>query len=221
MLSTRLMHISLDLSGRLGPVRDQGLRPTCLAFATTSAHEALHVVGEPLSPEWLYYHAVKIAGDPPDAGSKLGPTATAVRVNGQAFEAHWSYQQDVPSAGWQPPRGLPHLLHATGHVSAIDFHDICMRLDGGHPSVLACRIDRTFDQWQVIGGEAVLSDAPPPYSDDSAHAVLAVGYGHISGTRFLKVRNSWGICWGIDGYAWVSEKYVVARTYGAMFLEEL
>ena len=70
-----------DLRGRFGPARDQGLRPTCLAFATSDAHAAVRdTTWCRLSCEYLYYHAkqagrsartsgVKIAFDPRGTGS--------------------------------------------------------------------------------------------------------------------------------------------------------
>jgi hypothetical protein len=169
----------------------------------------------------LYYHAVNLVGDPPDAGSMLGPTARVLKSDGQPYETHWAYQSTVVVPSWKPPTAPSPLFRAMGHASTVDVDAICARLDKGLPTVLACRVDRTFDRWDEVEGQAVLSDAPPPYSDDSAHAILAVGHGSSSGKRFLKIRNSWGRHWGVGGYAWISEQYAAARVYGTMFLEEL
>ena len=43
-----------DLRGRFGPVRDQGVRPTCLAFAASDAHAATREPWAELCCEYLF-----------------------------------------------------------------------------------------------------------------------------------------------------------------------
>ena len=51
--------IRKDLRSRFGPPRDQGQRPTCLAFAMSDAHGAARGPWEDLSCEYLFHHAKK------------------------------------------------------------------------------------------------------------------------------------------------------------------
>lgn len=214
------MDVEIDLSRGLGAAREQGLRPTCLAFAATSAHEMLHGRSDPLCPEWLYYHAVRRAGDPPDAGSRLTPTAQSLYDDGQPDEAEWPYCAAIDHNNWRPPSVPVWLAHAEGTVERVDFDSVLRRLDAGEPTVLAMRIDHTFDSWDVEDGYALIRHAPPPFSDASAHAVLAVGYGRKNSITHIMIRNSWGVDWGVGGHAWISETYVRERTYGTLRLKE-
>ena len=61
----------VDLRAQFGAVRDQGDRPTCLAFAASDAHAACRPHWEPLSSEYAFFHAQKRAGLPPDRGTYL------------------------------------------------------------------------------------------------------------------------------------------------------
>jgi hypothetical protein len=68
--------IDCDLRSMFGPVRDQGARPTCLAFAASDAHAAVRPDWVPLSCEFAYYHALKRDG----AGSSKGATLGTMRL---------------------------------------------------------------------------------------------------------------------------------------------
>ena len=54
-----------DLRGRFGPARDQGRRPTCLAFAMSDAHAATREPWAELCCEYLFYHAEAARQDAP------------------------------------------------------------------------------------------------------------------------------------------------------------
>ena len=53
-----------DYRPLLGRVRDQGARPTCLAHASTTAHEHARGSKVALSPEYLHYFAAGNADAP-------------------------------------------------------------------------------------------------------------------------------------------------------------
>src|SRR5689334_5509985 len=87
-----------DLRHRLGPPRDQGSRPTCLAFAVSDTHAALREGWEPLSCEYLHYHAVHRAGSGPGDGAKPSVILAAVENDGQPAEVGWPYLAKTPAA---------------------------------------------------------------------------------------------------------------------------
>src|SRR2546423_878632 len=99
----------VDLSDLLGPVRDQGNRGTCLAFATTTAHEAARLRArggerEDLSEELLYWACKQIDGDF-RSGTRPESAARALRETGQPRAALWPYDgdRDDGNSSYQPP----------------------------------------------------------------------------------------------------------------------
>src|ERR1700730_10795274 len=89
--------ITKDLRSMFGPVRDQGARPTCLAFAASDLHAAVRGAWSPLSCEYLFYHAQRRAQRRPIEGSTLPTTLEALRSDGQPYESGWVYLDQLPT----------------------------------------------------------------------------------------------------------------------------
>ena len=87
------MEVVFDSIDRLGIIRDQGRRRTCLAFAATAANEYLHGLQESLCVEWLYYYALKFAGKIPNSGTRVTDVWAVLTKNGQPFEDYWRYSK--------------------------------------------------------------------------------------------------------------------------------
>lgn len=63
------IQVVTDLRPRFGPARDQGPRPTCLAFATSDLHAAIRSpTWAPLCCEYVFYHAQTRDGRSPNSG---------------------------------------------------------------------------------------------------------------------------------------------------------
>ena len=79
--------ILCDLRRSFGAIRNQGSRPTCVAFAVTDAHAVTRDDLTELSVEHLYYHAVQRtpSGHPKD-GVSLPKILEALLFDGQAAE---------------------------------------------------------------------------------------------------------------------------------------
>src|SRR5687768_10429943 len=95
--------IDMDLRSTLGEARDQGSRPTCMAFAVSAAHEASRAT-DYLSPEFLFYSGAKRTHGDPKRGLTQAAVADALSMDGQPAEEAWPYSQSVPDmASWKPP----------------------------------------------------------------------------------------------------------------------
>lgn len=211
------IEIEADLRPELEPVRNQGRRPTCLAFAASAVHRHAHRHDEELCVEWLYYHAAKRAGDGPDDGSTVDDTRAVLSKEGQPDEPFWPYRDVRPSrSSWCPPGQAESVLRCGSAACNPDLTHLRSEIEMGKPTVLALSISDVFlGGWEEIDGEVLLRDDAEPIDPARGHAVVAVGYGRIRGEPCFLVRNSWGERWGRNGHAWIRDSYIGRRLLGA------
>jgi len=199
---------SVDLRSRFGTSRDQGPRPTCLAFAASDAHSAARNMLTSLSTEYLYFTAQQRAKRPPDQGALLSCMLDALRDDGQPEEKGWPYLPTNPDpTTWSPPStcGPMFKRYTRPTVSSVD--SIITDLSANIPTVLCLNLPMAFFNPTGDGVvAAVTGDLPNPAR---RHAVVAIGHGTIDGERAILVRNSWGCRWGIEGNAWMTEAVLV------------
>jgi len=209
--------IRRDLREAFEPIRHQGDRPTCLAFALSDAHGVARLAGEEMSPEHLYYHAVqRTAGCHPDDGVSLPEALDALRLDGQCCETGWPYTASLPSdlSSWKPPATATPIFRRKTQPLSREVAAIVRHLDSGEPVVLTLLLGLRF--YEPPGGLVA------PGSDDADtayHAVIAVGHGHTpDGETCILVRNSWGTGWAIEGYGWITASYLDARLSDAVLM---
>ena len=212
--------INKDLRHLFGPVRDQGQRPTCLAFAASDTHAALRDAWEPLSCEYIFFHAQKRAGRTAKDGATLPSMLEALRQDGQPHEAGWPYLVALPAdlTQWRPPAGVTPLYRRAGKSGADTVDAIVAELEQDRPVLTLIRLSRSFD-W--IGADSIVDPGPteqPEYL--RRHAVVAVGHGEAKGQRAVLIRNSWGAGWGDGGYGWLTEKFLIPRVFRIAILKE-
>lgn len=213
-----------DLRSGLGPVRDQGRRPTCLSFAASAVHEQARGDLDPLCVEWLFYHAAQRAGTGPADGTTMPDTCHVLQALGQPFELIWPYG-GMPAAGitWRPPLDAAPLFRCGTKGAGTDLSQIRQVLDRGKPVVLALFVSGAFTAaatWLRAGTEIILPDDREPIDRQRGHAVVAVGRGRLGSEDLFLVRNSWGRSWGIEGHAWVRESYLSRRLFGGFSISE-
>lgn len=183
-----------DLRRVAQPIRDQGERPTCLAFAVTAIHELDHdQVDIDLSEEALIWGAGKV--DPGvERGSTFPAAARALELLGQPEEAEWPYSQPRPKGsfsheGWR-------------RVELVE-------VEASLESIQSCLAEGRAVAIGVPVSAGLLLPAKgwisPPASGEviaDYHALTVVGYEDAS-QRFI-VRNSWAGGWADDGYGYLA-----------------
>ncbi|MER8389493.1 C1 family peptidase [Mesorhizobium sp. M0965] len=218
------LHILTDLRSVLGPVRDQGRRPTCLSFAASAVHEQARGDLDSLCVEWLFYHAAQRAGTGPAEGTTLPDTRQVLHDIGQPLEPVWPYKGlPVQATAWRPPPSVSPLFRCGSDCCDTNVQQIRERLDGGSPVVLALFVSSAFTAattWLRTGNEIILPKDGEPIDRQRGHAVVAVGHGRFDSEDLILVRNSWGPAWGAAGHAWVRETYMSRRLCGGFSISE-
>ncbi len=218
------LDIQQDLRSDLWPVRDQGRRPTCLSFAASAVHEQARGDFNPLSVEWVFYHAAQRAGTGPGEGTTMPDTRQVLQDLGQPLEPIWPYNVLLPSGtAWRPPAGVSLLFRCASDGCRTDLAQVRQLLDRGKPVVLALFVSGAFTAattWLRTGTEIILPDDGEPIDRQRGHAVVAVGHARFGSETLILIRNSWGPAWGADGHAWVRETYLSRRLFGGFSISE-
>jgi C1A family cysteine protease len=199
---------SVDLRPALGPVRWQGNRSTCLAFATSAAHEVglndAHGMVD-TSEEYLYWASKQ--HDIPGPGTTFAAVRDGLSASGHPLEEAWPYDpnRDDQAASYSPPAAA-HTSQPRWHpdFTPIDATEAGVRaeLDAGRVVVLGMPtwpdLDIPDDGKLTVPGQQDL--------DGDYHAVAIVGYDVPAGD--MLIRNSWGDSWGDSGCAWLPMEFL-------------
>lgn len=199
----------VDLSGCLGPVKDQGDLGACTAFAASYAREFLTnaYVGKskftPLSPLFLYYQERLLDGDVgEDNGSTVAQSVNCLRQFGICPETDDPYNPaNFTNAPTQTDYtdGLKYVIGAYHRLDCLN--DFRYMLADGFCCLLGFDVYESFESNAVAQTGVV----PMPKSNEQllgGHAVCVYGYDNtftFPDTGYkgaLLVRNSWGSDWG-------------------------
>ena len=202
--------VLVDLRDRFGPARNQGDRPTCMAFAASDTHSFAQGMTKYLSVEYAHYKAA-IHRKPldPNRGIPISLMIDAVREDGQPPEDVWPYSPVIPSpvSDWVPPKNCVPIFRYSMRRKNATVSNIFLALDAEQATLLVTRITEQFyspTTDHII--KAIANDR-----DTANHAVVAVGYGKIGTDALVLVRNSWGKSWADNGHAWITVDYLENR----------
>ena len=215
-----LVSVERDLRSHFGSARDQGARPTCLAFAASDFHAALRGGWIPLSCELAFYHAQRRGHRKPTEGADLASMLDALREDGQPVETDWPYLTNLPSnlSAWSPPAQTGPRFRRGGARRGVEFHEVIEILDEGSPALILMTLSDSF--YLPRAGGVVIPPPSETVDPTRRHAVVAVGHGLADGDCAILIRNSWGSDWGLEGHAWLTRPYLEPRMLRLAVLTE-
>lgn len=202
--------LSMDLSGEMTPVRFQGARPTCVAFAMTAALEFIHRAD--LSEQYAYWAAEMADGNSHD-GLYLVQAAPLMQSTGTVTESTWPYAgYTIPSNPAQDPPPP-----AAGNAQKYRFGRVGLEAGSNarQPALIAIGMAQRRQPAMFTFGippQGLPNDGNlvvPPGSPDpvAGHGVLICGYDANRGT--FKFKNSWDITWGMAGYGVMTQDFIM------------
>jgi C1A family cysteine protease len=198
-------------TGRLTPVRDQGSYGTCWAFASFGSLESYLMPGDPndFSEDNLALKSgFSLTGGSYNAGGNLYmSSAYLTRWGGPVYESDDAYGDSVTPSGLTPRKHVQQIDWLPARASATDNDNVknaVMQNGGAYVSMY----------WSNSYYKAATAGYYYKGSASANHAVVIVGWddnyaaGNFAttpaGNGAFIVRNSWGTAWGQAGYFYVS-----------------
>lgn len=201
-----MIDVEVDHSDRLGPSRNQGVRPTCLAFTASDLNAFVNTTPH-LSVEYMCHHAAQIGPDwQPGDGFTMEQILAAVASPGQPEEGIYPYRGDLHDAPLQiPPANLRPLYASRSKRRDLSLSEIVAHIRQGQAVGVVVAVTKSL--FYPTDGIVKFDSYVIP---DQLHAMVALGVGthRQSSETYILLRNSWGERWGNQGHAWVPERYL-------------
>ncbi|MCW8875647.1 MAG: C1 family peptidase [Kangiellaceae bacterium] len=200
------VEVIVDLREQLPKIRDQGIRPLCLAFAGSDLNAFNNNLVSHLSVEYLAFHAYQLMNTYKiDQGLSIPSVIQVLKENGQILEALLPYDESRAKL-ISPPQSKTEVFKTVSIEDRCTSDLVISALDNKKIILLGLSLTSSF------------FDPTSPYvldyetGEQGLHAVTAVGYGVYQNEKVILIRNSWGESWAEEGYAWLTAKYINNRT---------
>jgi C1A family cysteine protease len=222
---------AVDLTPYMPPIRHQGGRPTCAAFALTALNEYFRRwqgIEVDLSEQHLYYEIKLIDDDPTGCGTSQAEAVTALRDSGQCHESIWPYDPNLPcdNQGTPPPTAKSDGLNYRLKTFAVEEKNVeayKAQLAQARPVTLSVPTYRSwFESPEVrLSGRITMRIGGEP--EEEGHAFVVVGYQNTPespGNGYFIVGSSWGLGWASEspygaGYGTIPYQYITNDAWEA------
>lgn len=204
------------------PIKDQRSRGTCVAHASMGLLEAYDHIPDDLSEQCTHYKFNEFLNRPHDQDGGLRTTDAApflARPDGRVcLEADWPYipiqatiDAAVANGTYGPPQAcLENQTHGYSAYKIITDRGLTgdsikntryleALLYQGYNVVIG-----TWVSWDDKDNDGILDPLLDPSGNPigrAGHAMVVVGYDRPS--QYFIVKNSWGLGWGHNGYAYL------------------
>lgn len=180
--------------GAVTPVKNQGQCGSCWAFSTVGALEGRAQLAKNKLVSMSEQELVDC--DKVDSGCSGGLMDNGfkyVEQNGLCTEDSYGYKAQVGSCASKSCTKTVQAGEVTGHKDVDASEEALAEAVAQGPVSVAVEADTIFQFYH----SGVMSSVCGAKLD---HGVLVVGYGEDNGTKYWKVKNSWGTSWGEGGY---------------------
>jgi C1A family cysteine protease len=209
---TSLVYTEIDLRSFGSPIEDQGELGSCTSQATIGMVEEDRRIRlkdkTDYSRLFLYYNTRLIEGTiNEDSGASLSDTIKALNKFGAPPEKECPY--DITKFKSKPSSkayldGIKIAKFTYLNLTSPTAYITCLKQ--GFPFVIG--ID-CFSQIEDVNFIHPIIDLPKKGEESvGGHAICIVGLHKRGGQWYYIVRNSWGVDWGLRGYAYIPVSYI-------------
>ena len=234
--ASRKLPPSVRLMDQLRPVKNQGGRGTCVAFASVALREFIEGAELDFSEQFLYWACKELDGMP-GAGTFIHTAMAALNEYGVCLGTTWPYnptQHPAAESQGPPPRAA---AREARQYRMVDSRPVESSLVEHYKQVLAGSDDApgmpvifavlVFRSWYMSAETHRTGKITMPLPHErplpGGHALCVMGYvddEDVPGGGYFIVRNSWGAEWAVDspeapGHALMPYAYVEQCTVEA------
>jgi len=222
----------IDHSGFMSSVKDQKNLGSCAGFSAAAMKEGqenkehrLEVeAGKKdhrdnkyydLSESWIYWMAKRVDAWPNEEGTSIRAVMQVLHKIGVPCEKAWPYDDVV----YGEPKKWAKLVARWSLIDSYyrlnNLNEIKGALVNG-PVLIGVGV---FEEMLSVGADGVVPYPSDPWYSYGGHALCCVGYSDK--TKRIKIKNSWGKNWGVNGYGFLSYDYVESYLWDSWACKDL